>query len=291
MEKIRIITDSVSDIPADRIGDYELEIIPAPVYVDSVPVMENIDCPSEELFGLLRDNKKLRVGHIPAAIYLDRFKLAFAHHYHRAVVVTPAEQFSGMYRAACEARDMFFAQEPDAQGVMQIDILDSGSYSLGYGLPVLRACELVQQGATGEEMLKFLTECFEQAELYVTTFSMRGVFSSGIFEALRLLTIQVTKSFPVCVIRKGEITPLDSDRGEMRTYEEFIEYCRRALADGAHTYAVFYADLEDRAHELGAILTSASRREPELYARVSAATAVSMGTDCIGMVKFGPMHE
>ena len=153
MEKIRIITDSVSDIPADRIGEYELEIIPAPVYVDSVPVMENIDCPSEELFTLLRENKKLRVGHIPAAIYLDRFRLAFAHHYHRVIVITPAEQFSGMYRAACEAREMFWEQEPDAQGVMQIDVLDSGSYSLGYGLPVLKACERIQQGATGAEIL------------------------------------------------------------------------------------------------------------------------------------------
>ncbi len=288
MEKIRIITDSVSDIPADRIGEYELEIIPAPVYVDSVPVMENIDCPSEELFTLLRENKKLRVGHIPAAIYLDRFRLAFAHHYHRVIVITPAEQFSGMYRAACEAREMFWEQEPDAQGVMQIDVLDSGSYSLGYGLPVLKACERIQQGATGAEILSFLAEEFERAELYVATFSMRGVFSSGIFEALRLLTIQVTKAFPVCVIRRGEITPLDSERGEMRTYEDFIEYCRRALALGCEAYGVLYADQEERARELGAILTSASRKEPELYARVSAATAVSMGTDCIGMVRFGP---
>lgn len=286
MENVRIITDSLSDIPADRIADGELEVIPAPVYVDSVPVLENIDCPSEQLFGLLRENRKLRVGHIPAAVYLDRFKVAFAHQYHRIIVVTPSEKFSGMYRAACEAREMFRAQTPEAEGVMQVEVLDSGSYSLGYGLPVLRACEMLRSGSTGEEILRFLKQATEQAELYVTTFSMRGVFSSGIFEALRLLTIQVTKSFPVCMIRRGEITALDSEWGEQRTYEGFIEYCRRALAEGQHPYAIFYADLEDRAHELGSILRSASRREPELYSKVSAATAVSMGTDCIGMVKF-----
>ena len=287
MENVRMITDSLSDIPADRIGDYELEVIPAPVYVDSVPVLENIDCPSEELLRSLRENKRLRVGHIPAAIYLDRFKLAFSHQYHRVIVVTPSVNFSGMYRAACEARDMFFSQTAEAESVMEIDIVDSGSYSLGYGFPVLRACGMIQNGATGSEVLKFLTEAFEQTALYVTTFSMRGMFSSGIFEALRLLTIQVTKSFPVCVIRRGEITALDSDWGEQRTYEGFIEYCRKALADGAHPYVIFYADLEERARKLGSILHSASRREPELYGRVSAATAVSMGTDCIGMVQFG----
>lgn len=289
MEKIRIITDTLSDIPADATGDYELELIPAPIYDDSVPILENIDCPGEELFALLRENKRLRVGHIPAAIYLDRFKLAFAHHYHRVIVVTPSEQFSGIYRAACEARDMFFAQTPDAGGVMDIHVLDSGSYSIGYGLPVLRACEKITAGATGDEVLQFLTECLEQTELYVTTFSMKGVFSSGIFEALRLLTLQVTKSFPVCVIRRGEITALDSERGEERTYEDFIQYCRKALADGIHPYAIFYADQAERARELGGILTSASRVEPEAYYQVSAATAVSMGTDCVGMAKFGPL--
>lgn len=85
MEKIRMITDTLSDIPADATGDYELELIPAPVYDDSVPILENIDRPGEDLLALLRENKKLRVGHIPAAVYLDRFKLAFAHQYHRDV--------------------------------------------------------------------------------------------------------------------------------------------------------------------------------------------------------------
>ena len=290
MEKVRIITDTLSDIPADAIGDSELELIPAPVYDDSVPILENIDCSGEELFEMLRANKKLRVGHIPAAIYLDRFKLAFAHHYHRIIVVTPAEQFSGIYRAACEAREMFFRQTPDAIGVMEIDVLDSGSYSIGYGLPVLRACEKITAGATGAEVLEFLTACFEQTELYVATLSMRGVFSGGILEALRLLALQVTKAFPVCVIRRGEITALDSDRGEEETYQDFLEYCRKALADGEHPYAVFYADPEALAQELGGILTSASRREPEGYYQVSAATAVSLGTDCIGMAKFGSLE-
>ncbi len=288
MEKIRMITDTLSDIPADATGDYELELIPAPVYDDSIPILENIDRPGEDLLALLRENKKLRVGHIPAAVYLDRFKLAFAHQYHRVIVVTPAEQFSGIYRAACEAREMFFEQVPDAREVMAIDVVDSGSYSIGYGLPVLRASEKIMAGATGTEVLEFLKESFNQTELYVTTFSMKGVFSSGIFEALRLLTLQVTKSFPVCVIRGGKITALDSDRGEDRTYEDFIQYCRKAL-DGTQPYAIFYADPAERAHELGEILTSASRRKPEGYYQVSAATAVSLGTDCIGMAKFGPL--
>lgn len=291
MEKIRIITDTLSDIPADAIGDYELELIPAPIYEESVPILENIDRTSEELRALLRENKKLRVGHIPAAIYLDRFKLAFSHHYQRIIVVTPAEQFSGIYRAACEAREMFYNQTPDASGVMGIDILDSGSYSIGYGLPVLAACERLNAGATGDELIHFLTEYLEQTELYVTTLSMKGVFSSGVFEALRLLTLQVTKSFPLCIIRKGEITPLDCDRGEEQTYEEFIQYCRKALADGTHPYAIFYADSNERAHELGGILTSASREEPAGYFQVSAATAMSMGIECIGMAKFGPLTQ
>lgn len=285
MEKIKLITDSGSDIPVEKLEGYELEMIPVPLYHDTVPCAENVDCSTQELFELLNNNEKLRIGHVPAAVYLDRFKQAFAQGYHSVIVVTPAHDFAGMFAAALSATDMFLDQTPDAKGVMDIMVIDSGTYSIGYGYPVMLACEMLNQGATSEELVQFLKARFEHTKMFVTAFSMRGVFSNGIFEAVKLMAIEVTKSFPICCIDNGNITALESERGEQRTFGGFMEHCRRALSANPHgEYLIFYADLEEKAHTMGDMLSTALEKEPAGYYKISAATAVSMGTSCIGVV-------
>lgn len=60
---------------------------------------------------------------IPAAVYLDRYDKACRHGYTDVVTVTAGSSFMTTWRAADQARALFYAQHPDAQ--LRIHVIDS----------------------------------------------------------------------------------------------------------------------------------------------------------------------
>ena len=82
--------------------------------------------------------------------YIEAFKEDIAAG-HQIICLTMAKGISGTYQSACLARDMI----NEEQGKEMVYILDSATAGFGEGIQAIKLAELVQEGKTFEEIIKF----------------------------------------------------------------------------------------------------------------------------------------
>ena len=282
MDKIRIITDTSSDLSVEDAERYDIELLPVIFQIDGKPCYEGIDFTSEEFYDRMPEHETITAVHIPAAVYLDRFEKAHRHGYTDVIAVTAGSVFMTTWQAADRARSLFFEQHPDAP--LKIHVIDSKTYSIAFGMAVLQAAQKANEGATCTELLAFLEDWFAHIELYITSFSMRYVPVNGAFELMRSIAIEITRAFPIIRVAQGKMEPLEGTYGVQQTFTKFVEYCREAIFATRAPYAITYAKREAEAKEAAETLEAALGYPPELVCRMGASTVYGNGRAAVAVV-------
>lgn len=282
MDKIRIITDTSSDLSVEDAERYDIELLPVIFQIDGKPCYEGIDFTNAEFYDMMPEHEKITAVQIPAAVYLDRYEKAHRHGYTDVIAVTAGSTFMTTYQAASLARSLFFEQHPDAR--LRIHVIDSKTYSVAFGMGVLQAAQKAGEGAPCADVLAFLTDWFGQIELYITSFSMRYVPVNGAFELMRSIAIEITRAFPIIRVAQGEIEPLEGTYGVQETFTKFVEYCRQAIFETHSPYYITYAKRENEAKEAAETLEAALGYPPEMLCQMGASTVYGNGRAAVAVV-------
>lgn len=282
MDKIRIITDTSSDLSVEDAERYDIELLPVLFQIDGKPCYEGIDFTNGEFYEMMPEHEKMTAVQIPAAVYLDRYEKARRHGYTDVIAVTAGSTFMTTWQTADLARTLFFEQHPDEQ--MRIHVIDSKTYSIAFGAAVLQAAQRAGEGTSCADILAFLEEWFEQIELYITSFSMRYVPVNGAFELMRSIAIEITRAFPIIRVSQGAMEPLEGTYGAQNTFTKFVEYCRRAIFETRSPYYITYAKREKEAKEAAETLEAALGYPPEAVCQMGASTVYGNGRAAVAVV-------
>lgn len=105
--------------------------------------------PPGNFYERLTAAKELPVtSHILSITYQQAYLDAFEQGYTDVINTTITSVGSNMFEAAVFGKRQFYKEHPEAEGKMNITVLDSGTYTLGYGYPIV---EGVQDDQGGQE--------------------------------------------------------------------------------------------------------------------------------------------
>ena len=96
--------------------------------------------------------------------------------YTHLVVVTIYSGASSMYHSALMAKEAFLEEHPNA---MTIEVIDSNCYTMGYGYPLIQACNKAKQGAEFEEIVAYIRDYLDRVRIYFSPFTLKYVKKSG----------------------------------------------------------------------------------------------------------------
>lgn len=105
---------------------------------------------------------------ISPVTYCEYYYRAYQEGYTDVILVGISSTASATYLRAKDGVELFFDNCPDAKGKINIHIVDSKTFSLGYGYPVMQAAKMCREGKTVEEILTFLQDWFERLDIYIT---------------------------------------------------------------------------------------------------------------------------
>lgn len=155
--KTRLIIDSCSDLSQEYYKEHReyLELIGMPVEIKSIEFLDE--------FGKNYSNdtffKELRNGEMPitAQINTYRFEKRFKeiiYNKENIIYISFSSGLSGTYQNAVMAKKNIEKEHPNAK----IEIIDSKSASIGEGLLVMKAVELLKNGATFDDTVEYINE-------------------------------------------------------------------------------------------------------------------------------------
>ncbi len=231
-QRIKFITDSASDIPDDLLLEYDIDMLSVPITIDGQGYFERRSFTIQEFYKRLAQCDEIpKTSRVPADDYVKAFERAFNKGFTDIIVVTINAGGSGTYESALMAAELFFSDKPDAKGKIEIHVVDSKTYTMAYGFPVVEAASFARTGKSVDEILEYLRGFFDSCEIYLACYTLEYAKKSGRINAAAAFVGEVLGLRPIISLIDGETKIVERVRGEKQLLQQLIKCYEQSRGD------------------------------------------------------------
>ncbi len=233
IEKIKISTDSTSDISLELRQELDIAVLPIMLITESGEYKDSIDITPEEFYPVLAATDKLPTSSaITPYLYTELYEETYNAGYTDQIHVTINSKGSGTHQNAVLARDLFYQEHPEAKDNFRIHIIDSMTYSMGYGLAVIEAAKMAKNGESVSSILAAVEDFLAHSRILVIPLDLKCVKKSGRVSAAAAFVGDAIGLKPIITFENGESKMLDKVRGEKAALKKLLEMFRELHVPG-----------------------------------------------------------
>jgi fatty acid kinase fatty acid binding subunit len=263
---IALITDSSACVPEALRRDLDIRLVPIVVNIGPQEFRNGVDLEPSKLYAALEADAPVKSAAPSPLDYLDAIDEAGDV---PAVIVTPATEFTRMYRNALLGVELSGRQVP---------VVDSRSATAGHGLVVLAAAEAREAGGGVDDVVAAAEDAASRVELVAALETLAFLRQSGRVSALTLGMANTLGVRPVFRMRQGIVERLGLPRSEEAALTRIVREWKAGGGQEASRSAIFHAGRPQRARALASRLGS----DP-FVTEFSAAMAIHTGPGVVGV--------
>ena len=223
MEKIKIITDSTLDLPAELIRENDIEVLPLLINFGEESYLDGIEITTKEMI-----DKIDATGVLPttAQVTPNRFEESFKKYLdegYKIVALTLSSDMSGTYQSACIAKDMLESDD--------IIVIDSRNVTSGLGLLVLKACELRDKGLGIKEIEEGILKAIPKVKCSLNFESLENLVRGGRLSKTAGTIGSVLGLRLILEIKDGKMSVKDKVRGSKKALKKLVSDFESADVD------------------------------------------------------------
>lgn len=281
-QKIKLMTDSVSDISKDRAEALGIHLLYMPISIEGKALREEIDFTKEEFYKMIDEAQEY-----PSTAQITPFEIQEAYEqiaaegYTDLIFTTIGAGGSGTYNNAVMAREQYYEDHPQSQ--MKIHLVDGRNYTATYGYAVVEAAKKLARGASVPELIDYMDDWARHAGLYFVPMTLKYVKRSGRVSAAAAFAGELLGLKPFCRICNCVSNVIQKVRGEQNIIPKMVEVVKADIQPHSPYIVMQGADTKI-AQEFGAALTKALGYPPECYWNIGAAICCNAGPHVVGFV-------
>ncbi|MGM9660702.1 MAG: DegV family protein [Faecousia sp.] len=282
MSKIKISTDSTSDIPQSFRESLNISVLPLTILAEGKEYRDGVDITPSEFYKILDEAEKLPVSsQVTATEYLALYRQVWEEGYTDLIHIAINSKGSGTYQAAVMTRDMFLEENPEAK--LNIHIIDSRTYSMAYGMAVVEAAQMVQAGATVEEIIAHVQDWVEYTRPMFVPLNLKCVKKSGRISPAAAFVGDAIGLKPLITFEDGEAKILSKVRGEHKAIAALVDICQKERRPGTNYCLVYGSNLE-ALKALKAACADVMDQPPMAEYEVGCIIGINTGPNMIGIL-------
>jgi DegV family protein with EDD domain len=272
--KVKFITDSGCDLPEGYEMLFGIDIVSFEVTLDDVTYNERVDIKPKEFYELMNASQNVPVtNQIIVPRWEEKFRQHIAAGEKEVIVVTINSKGSQTYFNAVQAKKNLL--ESGELGDMVLHIVDSRTYSIGYGYALVEAIKKYDAGETVEQILAYLDDWFSCMEIYLFPLNLRHMKKSGRITAAAAVVGGLMGLCPVISLIDGVSTVLKKVRGEKALLEEAAKVIKESI--GTNPWTGLIAEDEEFYGKLKAKLTEDLGSPPVFEAHMGCVVSTNTG--------------
>ena len=284
MAKIKIATDSTSDIPVKIREELGIEVLPITIIDGEKEYKDGYDMTPQEFYKILEEADEIpSTSRVVPVLYGELYEEAYKEEYTDVILVSINSKGSSTMQGAIMAKDMFYEDYPDAKDKINIHIIDSKTYSMAYGMPVIRAAQMVKEGATVEEILSEINDWLENVGVLFVPLNLKFVKKSGRVSAAAAFVGDALGLKPIITFEDGDSKVLNKIRGDKKAISTMVDMAASERAEGTPYSLVYGTNLE--AFEKLKAVCGEKLDIPATYEyEVGAVISINAGPDVVGII-------
>ena len=281
-QKIKLMTDSVSDISKDRAEALGIHLLYMPISIEGKALREEIDFTKEEFYKMIDEAQEY-----PSTAQITPFEIQEAYEqiaaegYTDLIFTMIGSGGSGTYNNAVMAREQYYEDHPQSQ--MKIHLVDGRNYTATYGYAVVEAAKMLARGASVPELIDYMDDWARHAGLYFVPMTLKYVKRAGRVSAAAAFAGELLGLKPFCRICNCVSNVIQKVRGEQNIIPKMVEVVKADIQPHSPYIVMQGADTKI-AQEFGAALTKALGYPPECYWNIGAAICCNAGPHVVGFV-------
>ena len=284
MEKIKFMADSPADIPDEDLIRYKIDMPKVPITIDGEGCFERESFTIQEFYEIIEKSNEIpATSRVPTHDFLDCYRRAYDEGYNVIIAVTINALGSGTNASAHEAKRAFFEEIPGAQEKIKIHIVDSGTYSVGYGYPVIQAAKMAEEGKTSREILDYLEDWFAGVDIYLGCYTLKYAKRSGRITAAAAFVGDMLGLRPIILMRDGTTKIAERVRGDKQLAPGVYQHYLKTRVSRDAPVLVVHGVNKEPARELRALIERETGRSVPMYA-IGASICINSGPEIVALI-------
>jgi DegV family protein with EDD domain len=249
--KLGIVTDSTSDLPADLIQHFGIEVIPTILIIEGQQYADGEGISRDDFYARLPTMKIFPTTAAPSiGEFSVRYQKLFDAGCDHILSIHAASQLTAIFSIAGQAANDF----PN-----KITVVDSSSLSLGIGFQALAAAEAAESGADVETALASIADTRRWLRVFAALDTMDYLRRSGRLPAAITFLGGMLNIKPLIELVDGQLKPVGATRTTSQADERMAAFLKAELP--LERLAILHTGAESRARNFLARLMDESRRE------------------------------
>lgn len=222
---IHLVTDSTSDLPKELIDKYKITVIPLTITIDGQDYLEGIDISPDEFISKMLSSKELPKTSMPSpGVFEDTFRMLSENG--DVLCLTISSGLSGTYQSACLASE-------NVNG--NVRVIDTLAGSLGHGLQLIEAGELIKEGKSLDEIGNHLEKMKRQSKIYILLDTLENIVKGGRLSKFQGSMAKVLNIKVILQGVEGKVEELEKIRGTKKFLNRALELIGEQKEDFSNT--------------------------------------------------------
>ena len=284
--KVRLITDSACDLPIDYIENNQIEVAPLMVNINGKFIPDDLgqSLKHEDFYKMIKEGAMPSTTQVNVGTFLEIFK-KYVKQGETILYIGLSSALSGTYNSSNTAREMILEEYPDAK----IYIIDSLSASVGEGLLVYKANEMLNNNIDIDEVVKFIENTKRHVIHAITVDDLNhlkrgGRISATVATVGSLLGIKPTLK----IDDEGKVIPGDKIKGRKKA----LKYLAKQLKDKAikpeeQVIFICNADCKDEAEDIKKMILEEVKVKDIIITSIGSVIGTHGGPGTLGVVFIG----
>lgn len=215
---LKLITDSACDLPKELAERYGIEIIPTPLIIEGKDYFDGETIGAEEFYRILKKGAEISTYHINSYMFYEHFK-KYAERGDTLIYICFSTGIAGTFNAANQAKRELLESYPG----FDLTIIDSRCASIGFGLVVFYACQMLKQGVGKEELADSIRyHCLHMNHVF-TVDTLEYLLKGGRISRTSALAGEILNIRPIIIVNEeGALTAVEKVRGRKRSIQRLI---------------------------------------------------------------------
>lgn len=272
MKKIKIVTDSSAGIPQKLLEILDIAVIDIPVIKEGTELCLESDAAFYEELDL---KAKISTSAPAPGTFLSLYQ-KLSQDYEHIISIHISKEVSATYQSALIASELI----KDAE----VEVIDSKSISMAFGLIVIMAARANQKGATKESILKNIEHWREKVGGMVALPTLSFLAQSGRISQAKALIGNILALKPILEIVEGRVNLAYKTRTFPKALNLMANEAKKRIGESQVKIAVIHSNALEKAQEFLAKIKETINIEEEFVAEMGPGLAVHGGQNMLGLV-------
>jgi len=227
---VKIVTDSLGDIPSELAKELGITVIPLHVHFGAQTFRDGVDLTAERFYDKLVHSKIFPTTTVPSpAVFVNAYD-KLAEETDEIAVIAFSRKLGASYDTAVEAKGLM-------KGKCRVEVIDSRLAIMAQGLVVMAAAKAAKDGAKLDEVISLTRRNIPRADVRMVFDTLEYLSRGGRIGKARTFLSSVLRVNPVLGIRGGEVYPFAR------------EHSRTKAVDYLYHFATGFSSIEGMAVE------------------------------------------